>query len=307
MSSEVAVIKTAWLPSQEGQDGPLPPPQWEPGVEYTFRRPLTAEEYYELIDEDSNTELVEGVIVVESPVSDDHEALFDFLHKVLSGYVEAEGLGQVRGSRTGVRIDDYNVPEPDLLFVRADRLNVIHRLDVRDGPDLVLEIISPTDRPGALVRKQTRYERRGTRELWWIDQPRRKVRILHLDETGHFVEWTPEEQGLLRSATVEGFWVREEWLWHRVGEFPSSATVLCEIRGLDRVLAELGPEAVVKELGPEAVVKELGPEAVVKELGPEAVVEHLSDEETLAALRRKLGPEAFAQLLRRWMEGTNPA
>jgi hypothetical protein len=54
-------------------------------------------------------------------------------------------------------------------------------------------------------------------------------------------------------------------------------------------------------------VKELGPEAVVKELGPEAVVEHLSDEETLAALRRKLGPEAFAQLLRRWMEGTNPA
>jgi Uma2 family endonuclease len=300
MSSEVAVIKTAWLPSQEGRDGPLPPPHWEPGVEYTFRRPLTAEEYYELIDEDSNTELVEGVIVVESPVSDDHEALFDFLHKVLSGYVEAEGLGQVRGSRTGVRIDDYNVPEPDLLFVRADRLNILQRLDVRDGPDLIIEIISPSDRPGALVRKQTRYERRGTRELWWIDQPRRKVRILRLDgaKHGHFVEWTPEEEGILRSATVEGFWLREEWLWRRVGEFPSSVAVLCEIRGLDRVLADLGPEAIVKELGPEAIVKELG---------PEAVVEHLSDEENLAALRRKLGPEAFAQLLRRWVEGTNPA
>lgn len=281
MSSEVALIKTAWLPSREGQDHPQPPPEWEPGVEYSFRRPLTVEEYYELIDEDSNTELVEGVIVVESPVSNEHEALFDFLHKVLSGYVEAEGLGQVRGSRTGVRVDDYNVLEPDLLFVRADRLDTLGPLHVEGGPDLVMEIVSPSDRPGALVRKQTRYERCGTRELWWIDPSRREVRILRRDETGHLVEWTPEEKGLLRSAAVEGFWLREEWLWCRVGEFPSSAGVIREMRGLDKELTDIGTDAVVK---------------------------HLPDEATLAALRRKLGPAAFERLLREWLgerkEGT---
>jgi len=279
MSSEAAIIKTAWLPGQEGQDRPLPPPQWEPGVEYSFRRPLTVDEYYGLIDEDSNTELVEGVIVVESPVADDHEALFDFLPQVLSGYVEAEGLGQVQGFRTGVRVDEHNVPEPDLLFVGADWLDILHCLDVQDGPDLVIEIVSPSDRPSALVRKQTRCERRGTRELWWIDQPRREVRILHLDETGRFVESTPEE-GILRSASVEGFWLREEWLWCRVGEFPSSAAVIREIRGLDKTLADIGTEALV---------------------------EHLPTEETLAARRRKLGPEAFAQLLRRWLEEPDAA
>jgi hypothetical protein len=106
------------------------------------------------------------------------------------------------------------------------------------------------------------------------------VRILRLDETGHFVEWMPEEEGILRSATVEGFWLREEWLWHGVGEFPSSAAVIREIRGLDKTLADIGTEAIV---------------------------EHLPTEEALAALRRKLGPEAFARLLRRWLEENDAA
>jgi len=94
--------------------------------------PLTAEEYYELIDEDSNTELVEGVIVVESPVSNEHEALFDFLHKVLSGYVERRAWVRCGAPAPASALDDYNVPEPDLLFVQADRLDVIRHLDVQE-------------------------------------------------------------------------------------------------------------------------------------------------------------------------------
>jgi Uma2 family endonuclease len=260
------------------------PPRWEPGATYSFRRPLTVAEYYELVSEGSPTELVDGVIVVNSPVTNEHEALFDFLHTVLHLYVEGEKLGVVRGSRTGVYVDDNNLPEPDLLFIRADRLDIIDHLDVRGAPDLVMEIISPSERRRAIINKEARYERRGVRELWRIDQPRKEVVIFRLDDTGHFVERPPEEPGIVRSEIVDGFWLREEWLWCPPYAVPAAVDVVREIRGLGKVLDDLGREAVIGELGPEAIVS------------------NLPDEATLAALRRKLGPEAFAELLRSWIE-----
>jgi hypothetical protein len=83
---------------------------------------------------------------------------------------------------------------------------------------------------------------------------------------------------------VDGFWLREEWLWCSPDAFPAATDVIREIRGLGKVLDDLGREAVIKELGPEAMVS------------------NLPDEETLAALRRKLGSEAFVELLRAWLE-----
>jgi Uma2 family endonuclease len=224
-------------------------------------RPLTLEEFYDLVDEDTNAELVDGVIVMNSPASTPHETLLDFLHRLVGMYVEQEGLGQVLGSRSVIRITGHKGREPDLLFLRADHLDLLHRQEIVGPPDLVVEIISPDDTSTDIVTQQAEYEDLGVQEYWQIDQPRQVLTLFVRDEEGRFVAVEPDTAGRVHSSSVRGFWLRPEWLWREPGQFPPVLTVLQEIRGVRTTAAE-----------------------------------------QLAAWRAALGPEAFAALLREWLE-----
>ena len=63
---------------------------------------MTHEEFMGWCDEDTKADLIEGVIVVQTPAFTSHERLFNFLLKVLDLYVTQRGLGEVLGSHTAV-------------------------------------------------------------------------------------------------------------------------------------------------------------------------------------------------------------
>src|SRR5262249_33476525 len=68
-------------------------PTLEPGGGFCLDEPITVEQFYDLIDEDSNLELVNGVITMAPPPSDPHQYLFGWLHAILRGFVEERQLG----------------------------------------------------------------------------------------------------------------------------------------------------------------------------------------------------------------------
>jgi len=197
-----------------------------PGGMYCTERPLTVEEFYELVDEDSHAELIDGVIVMPAPVTVRHEAVFRFIFTVLREFVEQSGLGLVFGSRTAVRIHRYTAREPDVLFVRADRLDIIHEQQIVGPPDLVIEIISPGDRPGEIIMKQAQYEAIGVPQLWRIDLPHQEALIFRLARSGQYeVAWRGKK-GTLRSEVVPGFEIKAEWLCRKPGSFPPTFEIV---------------------------------------------------------------------------------
>ena len=110
-------------------------------------RPIPFEQFLEMA-EGQWLELVDGVIVEKQPVTQlDHELCSAWLYQVLGPYVKKRGLGLMLGSRIMVRADDFGGRMPDLLFVRAERLNIVQQKAVYGAPDLVIEIVSPGDRP----------------------------------------------------------------------------------------------------------------------------------------------------------------
>lgn len=209
------------------EEMPAFPLRLEPETVFCTDRPLTVEEFYEMIDEDTNAELVEGVIVMKSPVSYQHETLFSFLYTMLNLYVKERNLGQVLGSRTVVRITNHTGREPDLLFVSKERLNIIHKNDIQGAPDLVVEIISPWDDRREIVAKQSEYEQIGVREFWLIDQPKQRIFVYDLSPEGNFVE-RQIQGGSLHSTTVEGLKIQLDWLWCKPEEFPSILSIVQE-------------------------------------------------------------------------------
>ena len=113
---------------------------------------VTEEEFYRDASEDSDWEYLDGRILMHSPASDRHEDLFSFLMTLFRGYLDARGIGVVRGSRYPMRLDPRWSPEPDLLVVRENKRNLLRPTRLEGPADLVVEIASDSD-PGLDLRE----------------------------------------------------------------------------------------------------------------------------------------------------------
>ena len=73
---------------------------------------------------------------------------------------------------------------PDLAFVRVDRLPPAGRRKgfLRLAPDLVVEVVSPSDRAATVAQEVELYRRAGVRLIWVIRTPRRTVTVYPLGQ-----------------------------------------------------------------------------------------------------------------------------
>jgi Uma2 family endonuclease len=189
---------------------------------------MTAEEFMKWVPETQKAELIEGVMMMHSPASDVHEALFGFLFRLLGTYVEENDLGVVRGSRTAVELAPDEVFEPDILFVARSRRDIIQAKGISGAPDLVIEILSASTALADRGVKLRSYERAGVRELWLIDPYGPAGTEFYRLEKRRYQPVLPEPDGTLRSTSVSAFWLDVKWLWPQ-GGFVSVQDALGEI------------------------------------------------------------------------------
>ncbi len=199
----------------------------KPGDRLYLGRPITVEEFYELIDEESNLELVNGVIVMPPPPSDSHEDLFGRLFSIVGGYVEERNLGQVRGSRSEMRISATSARQPDIAFVRSENLARLQRYEIAGPADFVVEIVDSDASRRHAVEKQAQYETLGVPELWIIDLPRRELRHFVLEE-GRYRQLPVDPAGEVGARQIPGLRLRVSWLFDR-SSAPSSFRVVSDL------------------------------------------------------------------------------
>jgi len=193
------------------------------------REGVTAEEFCELVGEDQKANLIGGVIYMDSPASFTHEQLFGFLYVLLRTFVNRRQLGFVLGSRTAVRLSDYDAPEPDILFVAADRAEIIHENFIAGAPDLAVEIVSPSSRDLDLGPKRDLYRKAGVREYWLVDPYRQRIQFL-ANRRNRWRALPVGKKNVLRSEVLPGFWLRTDWLFtDPLPDVLEAATTILEI------------------------------------------------------------------------------
>ncbi len=157
-------------------------------------------------DEDVREELFNGrILPAMAPPTARHERIQTFLIKLLGMYADARDLGEVLGSRTLVRIDERNGYELDVLFVRKERLDIIHEREVSEAPDVAVEIVSRSSRRQDYVDKLAGYERAGVREYWIIDPDRGEARFYRRSSDGLFTDVSPRPGEVFQSEALPGF------------------------------------------------------------------------------------------------------
>lgn len=123
-------------------------------------------------------ELVDGEIRV-SPAGSRHGAVSLKVAARLLGFVTNQRLGHVFDSSTGFRLPGGNVRSPDASFVARGRFEGDEPPEGFSPvpPDLAVEVLSPDDRPRAILDKVGEYLESGVRLVWVIDPSARTATV----------------------------------------------------------------------------------------------------------------------------------
>ena len=104
---------------------------------------LTYEDYRKTPD-DPRYELLDGVLVILPTPNIAHQRALGDLLCELFDFLKDKKLGEAF-MRVAVVLSNTNVVEPDITFVSAGRMDIIGIDDIQGAPDLVVEVISPSD------------------------------------------------------------------------------------------------------------------------------------------------------------------
>ncbi len=111
-----------------------------------------------------------------SPIAK-HQIVSSNLFLILQSFVAKHRLGRVFYAPFDVILSDYDVVEPDILFVRGERVKVIIKEWVRGAPDRVIEILSRTTEEIDRGLKMKLYEKYGVREYRIVDPDSETIEI----------------------------------------------------------------------------------------------------------------------------------
>lgn len=148
--------------------------------------PMTAEELLRLNLPDKRTELVKGRLVVREPAGPPHGRVAMRIAVAISNHVYQHELGETFAAETGFTLhrNPDTVRAADAAFIAIERLPPPETRGFPElAPDLVVEVLSPDDRPGEILAKVADWLTAGCRLVWVIDPMRRAGRVYRADGT----------------------------------------------------------------------------------------------------------------------------
>lgn len=145
-------------------------------------------------------EIIDHELAVTPAPTSRHQEIVTNLVTVLSEAVRARGLGKVLVGPVDVLLAEGDYLEPDVVFVREERLHILSDRGIEGPPDLVAEVVSPSTAERDRGVKLDRYRLHGVPEYWIVDPETRTVeawalgsdasRPERLGETDT-LEWSP--------------------------------------------------------------------------------------------------------------------
>jgi Uma2 family endonuclease len=169
-----------------------------PGVKLTY------DDFLLFPDDGKRHELIDGEHYVTPSPSRKHQAIVWNLITMIGPYLEAHPVGRAFAAPFDVVFSNFDVVEPDLLFISNARLEVLTTKNVQGAPNLVVEIGSPGTRRRDEIIKRKLYERFGVEEYWVIDPEIETIAVYrHVGETYQRVlELTVERNDTLTTSLL---------------------------------------------------------------------------------------------------------
>ena len=144
---------------------------------------ISVSEFRTMLFEDDDTyyyEIIDGHMIRKTAPAPLHQRISRKLLLALDKHISETKSGELFQSPIDVYLDEYNKPQPDLIFISKEKSGMITHDGIMGIPDLIVEIISPTSIIRDRIEKKNLYEKMAVQEYWLVDPQYEAIEIYTL-------------------------------------------------------------------------------------------------------------------------------
>ena len=174
---------------------------------------LTYEAYLALPEIKQRYEIVDGVLIMPPAPTPDHQWIMMEVAVRLRGFVSERRAGVVLTAPVDLLIhrEPLRTRQPDILYLSAERTGVKGRDELRKlqylemVPDLVVEVLSPSNTRRDIEDKLVDYRTIGIKECWLVSPEAETIEVLVLASESAATEAIFGVDSSLSSEALSGF------------------------------------------------------------------------------------------------------
>jgi Uma2 family endonuclease len=146
----------------------------------------TRADWEKLPDDGNRYEVIDGVLYMSTAPSWFHQWIIQQLIRFLGFPALEKGLAYVMQSPIGVFMPGCEPVQPDFVLILTEHASIIHDKRIFGVPDLIVEILSPSNADYDEVVKLTAYANAGVPEYVIIDPAARQLHLYRLEKPGQY-------------------------------------------------------------------------------------------------------------------------
>jgi Uma2 family endonuclease len=178
----------------------------EPKARISKSKLLTYDDYVRLTPPDSgNYELHNGQIVYMASPIPPHQKLSLRLSNRIFNHIEQHKLGELFTAPMDVVFTIHDTIQPDIIFLTTEKEHFIGAKKIEGAPDLIVEILSPSNTPKEMRYKKSIYELSGVREYWVVNLDKKTLTQYENTDKEFHVKRVFKHSDTLTSLVVQGF------------------------------------------------------------------------------------------------------
>jgi Uma2 family endonuclease len=138
--------------------------------------PKTAVEVFKLLPEGVHCQVINNTIYTSPSPTFQHQDIVFEITSQIRAFVGKKKLGKCIRAPIDVFLDENNAFQPDIIFLRATNLSLVKKDGkVHCAPDLIIELLSPSNESDDKVKKKKVYEAHGVKEYFIVDPNSKEV------------------------------------------------------------------------------------------------------------------------------------
>jgi len=144
---------------------------------------MNAAEFFELPEQPGYpiVELIDGELILTPSRFTQHQRVLGRIMKLVHDLIPN---GEVLPIPLDVHLDEFNVLEPDIMWISDTNSEIVTEQRIVGAPDLTIEIFSADTLKRDKTKKFELYEKHGVLEYWMIDPEVDQVEVWTRDDSG---------------------------------------------------------------------------------------------------------------------------
>ncbi|HMV08305.1 MAG TPA: Uma2 family endonuclease [Cyclobacteriaceae bacterium] len=138
----------------------------------------TVEDYLLLGEANTPCQLINGELIMSPAPNPEHQRVLAKIFKLIDRF----STGETFFAPIDLFIDQKNVFQPDLIYISPEKANIVSKRGIEGAPDLIVEILSPSNIFTDRNQKKFTYQKIGVKEYWIVDPANKTLEIYKHDQ-----------------------------------------------------------------------------------------------------------------------------